>query len=263
MRKDEKQVAVVDFASYEESVPDAMRQICAEEALSEQKRVIIKPNLLNLSEPPTTTDVRCVAAVAKFCRECCSSAKIIVAEGSGGADTNECYRKLGYEEIIGKMNIPLVDLDREPTVKLKSNQATVFKNIYLPKIILEGFLISVPVLKDHTITGVTISLKNLVGLLPEKYYSGYWSYKKSMIHKDDVEAAIVDINQYRPIDLAVIDAAIGQVESHMSGPHADPPVAKIIAGTDTIEVDKLGAQLLGHDWRDIEHIRIAEARLRI
>ena len=251
-------VAVVDFTTYRQSVHDAMDQAGGAALIRDQERILVKPNLLNLSGPPTTTDWRCVHAVVAYCRQHASEEEVLVVEGSGGADTDECYRKHGYRQIAEDFDVPLVDLDKDETVELSDERAGLYKTIRLPRTILEGFLISVPVLKDHSMTLVTLSLKNLIGILPERYYSGYWSYKKSMVHKDDVEQAVADISLYRPIDFCVIDAAIGQCQSHITGQPCDPPVGKIVAGRDPLEVDKVGADLLGHAWQDVEHLALVD-----
>lgn len=257
------EVAIVDFAgSYERAVPEALDQASAARAISTQGRIIVKPNLLNLSPPPTTTHVDCVAAVVAYCQKHAPKAQIIIAEGSGGASTQEAFRKLGYAEMGRALGVPLIDLDQEKTVSLRHEEAVVFTEIHLPEVILDGFLISVPALKIHSITRVTLGLKNLIGILPEEHYGGYWSYKKSMVHKVDVEQAIVDLNLYRPIDLTVIDAAVGQDVSHLSGPPCEPPVDKIVAGLDPIAVDKVGSELLGVPWQEVEHIVAAARRLK-
>jgi uncharacterized protein (DUF362 family) len=50
-------------------------------------------------------------------------------------------------------------------------------------------------------------------------------------------------------------------EAHLWGPHCDPPVDKILAGFDPVAIDAAGADLLGFDWRSIDHIALANGLL--
>ena len=83
-----------------------------------------------------------------------------------------------------------------------------------------------------------------------------------MVHKFGMDESIVDICRYRKPDLSIIDGAIGQEGSHTSGYQCRPPKRVIIAGEDSIEVDKVGANILGFDWRQIRHIVLAEKVLK-
>ena len=247
---------VVDFESYEISVPEALRHAGLADRAAQARRIIIKPNLLEDLPPPTTTDVRCVAAIIRFIRAEIPGAEIIIAEGSGGCDTAQAFHALGYDDLSEDLDVPLIDLDRQPVREIEVPGVKQWAAIKLTEPVLDGFLISAAVLKHHTITAVTLSLKNLIGILPEKYYSGFWSYKKSMVHKDDVEKVIHDINVIRRVDFAVIDAAVGQQGSHLrGGTPFNPPVNRIIASHNPVAADEAGCRLLSIDPAHVEHIQ--------
>lgn len=70
---------------------------------------------------------------------------------------------------------------------------------------MESFLISVPVLKAHSLAGVTGTLKNMTGLARPKHYSGrYGSWKKAVFH-GNMQQSIIDLNRYRTPDLPLIE----------------------------------------------------------
>lgn len=72
-----------------------------------------------------------------------------------------------------------------------------------------------------------------------------------------MDKAIFDLNNYIKIDLAIIDGRIGQHGSHLRGGKQFVPGKNlIIAGYDALEVDRKGAEILGHQWQDIEHLNI-------
>ncbi|MFC1583034.1 DUF362 domain-containing protein [Planctomycetota bacterium] len=247
---------VVEFENYEVSVPEALEHAGLAEKAADAQRIIIKPNLLEDIPPPTTTDVRCVAAIVNWLRVNVPDTEIVIAEGSGGCDTPKAFRALGYDDLSEDLDVPLIDLDRQPVREIEVPGVKQWDTIFLPETILDGFLISAAVLKHHTITAVTLALKNLIGMLPEEHYSGFWSYKKSMVHKDDVEKVIHDINVIRRVDFAVIDAAVGQQGSHLrGGTPFNPPINKIIASPDPVAADEAGCRLLGVDPNHVEHIQ--------
>ncbi|MCP4623045.1 MAG: DUF362 domain-containing protein, partial [bacterium] len=200
--------------------------------------------------PPVTTDAGMVAAVANYCRRV-TRATLLVVEGSGEGDTHQNYRHLGYQRIPVD---ELIDLDREEIVEYSNPRAERFPKIWLPKLVTTGFLISIPVLKDHSISTVTLSLKNMIGILPADRYGGYWTFNKSMVHNGDLDKAIMDLALYRPPDLALIDGRIGMKDSHLNGTACSPEKNVLIGGRNPWQVDKEGAQVLGHQWQDIGHL---------
>lgn len=195
--------------------------------------------------PPYTTDVSCIEALIKYIQKIDNTIEISVIEGSGGCDTQESFEILGFNKLAKNYNIKLIDVDRCKLSKLSNKDALVYKEIYLPEAIFDSYFISVPCLKDHSITTVTLGLKNLVGLLPKKYYGGYWSYNRSDVHRSGVGKAIFDLNYYIKIDLAIIDGRIGQQGSHLRGGRQFMPGKNlIIAGYDALEVDRDSLKIL-------------------
>ncbi len=249
-------VAVVAFSSYIETIGRALDQIEAEEILAAQKRILIKPNLINSSPPPVTTPVACVRAVVEYVQRCNRVADIVVGEGCGSSskETDAVFRALGYDALADSHNVTLVDLNYAPLRTLKNRNCSCFPRMHLPEIAFTHFIISVPVLKAHSLAEYTGTLKNMIGFAPPKHYSGtYGAWKKAVFH-GNMQQSIIDLVSYRKPDLSIIDATIGLSEFHLGGPECDPPVNKIIAGFDPYAVDREGARLLGMDWCSIRHM---------
>jgi len=113
------------------------------------------------------------------------------------------------------------------------------------------------VLKAHSLSDITGALKNMIGFAPPKHYSGrFGSWKKAVFHQD-VHNAITELNLYRTPDLAVMDASVGLADFHLGGPTCKPPVERIIAGVDPLQVDRAAAGFLNLDWRTIGHLNRA------
>jgi len=247
-----------DFA---ESIPRALEAIGAAAVLKDQKSIVLKPNLVNASPPPITFPAAAAEAILAYIRDC-SRARIVIAEGCGEPDieTVDLFRLHGYDRLAKIYDATLVDLNHAPLVKLQNPRCRVFPSFMMPRLVMDGFLLSAAVLKAHSLADVTLSMKNLIGCAPPAHFQqgGYW--RKSAFHAR-MHEAIFDLNRYRKPDLALIDASVGMAEHHLRGAVCTPPVGRIVAGFDPVAVDAAGAALLGKDWRLIEHIRLADGVL--
>lgn len=249
------ELITVDFTSYKKTINSALDAINAHDHLASQTAILIKPNLINSSPHPITTSPACCEAIIEYIQKY-SKAQIVIAEGCGEAnmETAEVFKILGYTEIAEKYDVPLVDLNYEPLKLLTNPVCPVFPEMYLPEIAFNHYIISVPVLKVHSLAGMTGTLKNMMGFAPPKYYSGrYGGWKKALFH-NKLQQSITDLTTYLIPDLSVMDCTIGMAEFHLGGAHCDPPVNKIIAGYDPWRVDRKAVKLLELDWRSIGHI---------
>ena len=218
-------IVEIEFVSYSESVPKALDAIGAGEALRRQTAVLIKPNLITASPFPITTASQCVEAVIEYVRSC-SQAAIVVGEGCGDSklETSEVFDRLGYRELARRQAVELVDLNHAPLRKLEDKGCPVFKEMYLPEIAMTHCLFSIPVLKAHSFSQITGTLKNMIGLAPPKHYSGrFGSWKKAVFH-EKMHQSIADLNRYRTPDLSLMDATVGMPDFHLGGAHCDPPL---------------------------------------
>jgi uncharacterized protein (DUF362 family) len=252
-------VVAAELRTYATTVPVVLDALKASDVLGRQKRILIKPNLIEARAAPVTTDIRCVEALIGYCRGA-SDAEIVVADGAGGCDTSDCFARLGYNRLARDHGVELVDLNHAETVTLTDESNNFLKQFHIPQIVLESYLISVPVLKAHSMTDVTLGMKNMIGVAPEKYYGAGGHYKKWRLHKE-LDQAIIEINKFRKPDLTLIDAAVGMATAHLWGPKCDPPVGKIVASFDPVAADRVGCDLLNKDWRQVGHIVMADGLL--
>ena len=257
-----EKVAVVSFTNYKESVAKAFDEIKAAPALAKQQKILIKPNLVDDIPYPVTTPADCVGAIIDYVRSV-SGAEIIVAEGSGGdKSTGEVFAALSYDELADEKQIRLVDLNEEPLTRSEIPGCKIFREYFIPQIAMEYYIISVPVLKAHSFSTVTLSLKNMMGFAPPSHYQvgGFW--KKSFFH-NRMDESIIEMNMHRMPDLTLLDATVGMPDYHLGGSHCDPPVNKIVASFDALEADRAGARLLGFDWKSIGHLADFKSRLQV
>ena len=256
-----KKCQLYPFKNFTDSLPLLLDEIGAADILRQQERVLLKPNLVNDSSPPITLPVDAMEALLGYLKDC-SQAELIIGEGAGEPQlsTDDVFQALGYDRLAKRYGVKLVDLNEAENVRLTHPDCRVFPEFFLPKLAFESFIISFPVLKAHSLAAVTLAMKNMMGFPSHHHYQqgGYW--RKAAFHKH-MHQAIFELNLYRKPDLSIIDASVGMAEYHLGGPTCEPPVNKLVAGFDPVAVDAAGAKLLGLDWREVEHIRLADGVL--
>ena len=112
--------------------------------------------------------------------------------------------------------------------------------------------INVPIVKHHSISKVTLGMKNLMGVI---------GGSRNRFHQD-IDNTLVDLASFVKPDLIVMDAirvltGNGPVGGNPKDVERRDTVA---AGTDQVAIDAFGASLLGHQPEDIGHIKEAASR---
>lgn len=250
-----------DFDNWRQSLRPLLRASGVSDLLR-GRRIIIKPNLVEPLLPPITTPVELVAELVDYLQDESAAAEIIIAEGSGAInhDTWHVFRFLGYSDLARRKKVKLLDLNEAELVVVTRPGCRRWPEMHLPRIVFDSYLISVPVLKAHSLAGVTLTMKNMMGLAPPAYYQEAGSWKKASFH-EGIQDAILDLNRYRTPDFTVMDATVGMQEAHLWGPTCKPPPNKLLAGFDPVAIDACGAGLLKRNWSDIGHLRMAHNEL--
>jgi len=251
-----------NFISWQKSVPLLLEAAGLREQLGPAEQIIIKPNLVEPQPPPITTPVALVEALALYIHSIRPELRIIIGEGCGSASKNtlQIFEILGYMQLADHPFIELMDLNEAPLIHLQNPSCRRWPEIYLPEIVFDSFLISVPVLKAHSLAGVTLTMKNMIGLAPPAHYQQSGSWKKGSFHQN-IQEAVYDLNCYRTPDFTLLDATVGMQEAHLWGPTCDPPPNRLAAGHDPVAIDSYGCSLLGRKWKNIGHLDMAHGNL--
>jgi uncharacterized protein (DUF362 family) len=120
------------------------------------------------------------------------------------------------------------------------------------KLIDADVIISVPTMKTHLLTGVTLSMKNMYGTFPD--------IDKAKFHKKSIENTILDVNSAFTPNLVIIDGSIG---GEGIGPLSATPLyyETIIVSNDVVLADSIACQLMGYKpLKEIEHIKMASEK---
>jgi uncharacterized protein (DUF362 family) len=245
--------------------------------------VLIKPNLVTNVPNGTgaTTDVRVAEAVAKMVLDC-GAKRVVFAEGSSvnrgqksysSEVTERCFSEGGYVNLAKRMGATLVDLNdagekaggRELVKNVDLKHGLKKKSYWISKHLFDAdCVISVPVLKNHRYAGVTLSLKNYIGIAPADIYQapGVTPSKFGLDHSTlGLAQHIVDLVMIRPPDYAIIDALVG-ISSGDKGPFLAGPkghMKAILAGRDPVAVDTVACIAMNYEPKTIGHLVLASA----
>jgi uncharacterized protein (DUF362 family) len=238
-----------------------------DQLISPDSRVLIKPNLSVALPAKTgvTTNPHVVTALIQFVREA-GAREILVGESAVvGFDAGAIFDALKVRSLFERAGAKVVNLDQDQPVEVKVPRGEVLKKVKIWRTAYESdVIISVPKMKTHFQTGVTLSLKNMKGTVTDE--------SKRIIHRIGVpvkkqeeyglDQGIVDLNTVISADLAVIDATVS-LEGFVPGPRlVGNPVRMdtIIAGFDPVAADAVGCRIIGLDPREVRHIRLAYKR---
>jgi len=210
--------------------------------------LIIKPNLVSSYVQLAVTHVDTVRAIIDFIRQYYRG-KIIVAEGSA-SDTLTAYKNFDYTKLAREHEIELFDLNQD-----KYREIMVYNDRYeqIPvriaeKVLESDYRISAAVLKTHDTVIATLSIKNMV-------VGSIIRYDKHKIHQGykAINLNIYKIAKYVWPNLAIID---GYTAMEGNGPVSGTPVDMgiVIASTDPLAADTVGAYIMGFDPDDIGYL---------
>ena len=207
------------------------------------KTVLLKPNLVE-SIPGSEVNTNPVLVGATATAFLTLGAKtVLVAEGPGHQrDTMLVLAETGLETELRERRMGFVDLNRDEVVKVPlKTQFTGFELLWLPRTVLvSDFVVSMPKVKTHHWAGVTLSMKNLFGVVPGVAYG----WPKNPLHWRGIDRSILDINAAVPAHFVIADGIIGM---EGNGPlHGSPRnLGRIVMADDPVAADFTCTRLMG------------------
>jgi len=260
--------------------------------------VVLKPNLITYYALSTieedldpdanglTTDWRVTKVVSELVREVNPSGQIIVLEGVALGRTCDTMQQLKYtseampeiadficlEERSGEYreyDAPeLVGVTLEEGLGLysdylKPNQSPEF---YLNRVYYEAdVLISLPVLKNHSISSVTGAVKNVgIGATPQNIYSGMTTnerWRGNVISHTpyNLHRWIHDFFACRPVDFTIMDGLQGSFNGPVATgslylSRAQTNMRLILASQDAVALDAVASVIMQYDPSRIDHL---------
>lgn len=244
------------------AVAEALRHVPLEE-LVRGKVVAVKPNDTWASRDDLTgvTQADTLRAVLREVKRY-EPKELVVTGGAGAAETDEVFRIAGMMEVVEEEGATFVDhnrppfeevqLDYAPERDVEGPQQSVMVN---PRVLEYETLIALNQLKLHETATVTLALKNIAMSFPA---ADYYGHPRSTEHHenaffDDMHSFIAAMAKRFPIHLAVTVGHPAMIATGPLGGHA-VETGLVIASTDALAADIVGARLLGFNHQAVRHL---------
>jgi len=254
--KGETFIAKVD--SYQTEIANVLVRGMRELGVTSQeirgKRILLKPNLVETSSGAihiNTHPLVVRGAVEAFFA--LGAARVWVAEGPGHRrDTLDVLEESGLAEVLQEDRIPFLDLNYQSGYTVPNpSRLTNLKTLTFPRIFQEvDWVVSLAKLKTHHWAGVTLSMKNLFGVLPGIYYG----WPKNVLHHAGINNSILDITATLKPHFAIVDGVVGM---EGDGPIMGTPrqAAVIVMGRNLPAVDATCARVMGIDPYKVGYLK--------
>lgn len=253
-------VSLIKIETYEENaLKDALTR-CLEPLggisayIKTSGTTILKPNLLRSANKDlaVTTHPNIVKIIGEMIRAGGGSPLLADSPGGGYAYTKEkleeVYRTTG-------MDTTGVPLSFDTTYSIRHNPGgRLMKRFEVVTPIIEASsIINIAKFKTHTLTTLSLAVKNMFGAVPGRIKIGYHGRFQN---DDDFAQMLLDLAQLIRPDLSIIDAVVGM---EGNGPNYGTPVKMgfIAASADPLALDLVMADLAGARPEQVPHLRLA------
>src|SRR5881398_755095 len=216
------------------------------------KSILLKPNIVEyIPGKPVNTDTQLIgAAVEAFLR--LDAASVTVGEGPGHhRDTDLLLYETGLSDQLAHRKIAFVDLNRDELIrtKLKANFSGL-GHLWLPRTVLTSdFIVSMPKVKTHHWTGVTLSMKNMFGIVPGSRYG----WPKNVLHWAGIHESILDICATVRPNFVIADAIVAmEGDGPLNG--TQRRLNALVLSDDPVAADCYCVELLGFPLDRARHV---------
>ena len=259
-------VAIIRNDEIGKAIPEALEHLDIE-PLIRDKVVAVKPNETWASEDDKTgvTQPDTLRATLRYLKQF-SPRELIVSGGAGAAETDEIFRIVGLMKVVEEEGAAFfdhnrppfesVDLEYKPESDVRGPQRSVMVN---PRVLEYETLVALNQLKLHRTATVTLALKNIAMSYPAADYYGHPRSEQEHENQffDDMHSFIAAMAKRFPIDLAI---TVGHPAMIATGPLGGKAVETdlVIASTDALAADVVGAKILGFNIQAVRHLWEAE-----
>jgi uncharacterized protein (DUF362 family) len=246
-------VAIRKVSSYDADLESILSETLAEFDLSvRNKRVLLKPNLV-APDPEGVVDTHpavVMAAFESFRR--LGAASVVIGDGAAlERDAEAILESLHARRYFGHAIEAFVDLNTDEVKRVAlRTRASSLKELWLPRTVLEADLVvSLPKLKTHHWAGITLSLKNMFGIVP----GGCYGWPKNILHWAGITRSLLDLNATIPPNFSIVDGIVG-MEGNGPLQGTPKPCGVLVLGQDPVAVDATCARIMGLVPERIEYL---------
>jgi uncharacterized protein (DUF362 family) len=242
------------------------------------KRVILKPNNVSITNPLAATHADSIEGVLEFLKSIGKLQNAVIAESAGQGPTFDGFSNFGYNRVADKYKVKMIDLDQEQYDILHVFDEKDFRPhpVRMSHMLLDpdSFIFSLAKFKTHDRVVATLSLKNIVFGAPIK--DAGFTYGANRKPGSNIDKPIVHGSGFRGINfnlyslatklhphVSVIDGFEGMEGNGPSnGTAVDHKVC--VVGTDWLAADRVGIELMGIDFAKVGYLNFcADAGLGV
>lgn len=240
----------------ENAIDNAFDRIDKLDDLIRGKQVAIKPNdtWASAKDKTAITQPDTLRAVIRNVKKYDPST-LVVSGGSGAGETEKIFRVGGLMKVIEEEKVSFFDHNHFPFVEVQLDHGPQKSVMVNPQVLEYETLIALNQLKVHETATVTLALKNIAMSYPAADYYGHPRSKQYQKHNffEDMHAFIAAMAKRFPINLAI---TVGHPAMIGTGPIGGKTVETkiVIASTDPVAADAVGARLLGYEVQGVRHI---------
>ena len=234
------------------SLQKALEFVNWKKYIHKNSTVFIKPNLtFPYYKEGITTSPQLIKSLLEIIKERTSS--VILGESNGGNHSftaEDAFKGHGMYKICQEAGVRLVNLSNLSWKYIESKIQSKTVKVQLPRLLLEKIdcFISVPVLKVHVVTGVSLSMKNSWGCYPDTM---------RCLHHQNFSHKLTLIAKLLKPKIVLVD---GTYALNKHGPMYGEAVktSLILTANNPVVADTLGAMILGIPLQKAKHILMAE-----
>jgi uncharacterized protein (DUF362 family) len=251
--RDASRVAIRRVANYQAELVAPIVETLREFNLPIRgKTVLLKPNFV---APDPLNLINTHPAVVAAARESflqLGAARVLLGDGPAlDRDTEGIAESMHLGDYVGPLARCLVDLNSDvPRKTVLHTNASTLKYLYFPETVLGADLVvSMPRMKTHHWAGVTLSLKNMFGIVPGNCYG----WPKNILHWAGITRSLLDINATVRPDFAIVDGIIG-MEGNGPTQGTAKPCGVLVMGDDPVAVDATCTRIMRLVPEQVEYL---------
>jgi uncharacterized protein (DUF362 family) len=265
------------ISSLQDAVEGTIREMGGiDKFVKKNERVLIKVNICGgiPDNPATYTSKDVVGHVVDLIAKEVGGNTIIICDADMiWTKFSENASAMGWNDWVEKKNLDLKEINNEnpgflsevKLVNLSQTELTYFdfgrdsvfqlledrpnQEIVSAEMLKADVIISIPKMKTHLLTGVTLGMKNMYGTFPDE--------DKARYHLIGINEVIYWVNYAFPPNLTIIDGTIG---GEAIGPLSSNPIPynTIISSESVAIADAVASKLMGYNdpFDSIEHLEL-------
>ncbi len=211
--------------------------------------VVIKPNI-GWDRPPelaATTNPDLIAALVKTCRQ--AGAKEVKIFDRTCNNPRRCYRNSKIEELAKDAGADVSQIRQNRYKTIPINGSLIKEWPIYEEYLEADKVINVPIAKHHSLSHVTLGLKNLMGVMGDNRGSLHNHFAQKLTEIDSkILPTLTIIDAYR---ILTANGPVGGNPDHVR------LTKTLIASDCTVSADFIALELFGHKLDKVEHIKYA------